>query len=124
MRIFLVLVSFFFIGAAKADELTAGDLYSFCTSSDQMASTACRFYILGVVNGVRLGDGMYLGANKIAVERKRTIFCNPDNMLQSEMVDLIKNFFSRNFKNHPEDKDLPADTTISAAMGTKFPCPR
>ncbi len=64
MRLFLTFVFLLTVGNARADELTAGDLYSFCVSNDKMVNTACRYYILGVVNGVRIGDSMYTGANR------------------------------------------------------------
>jgi hypothetical protein len=124
MRLFLIFAFLLTVGSARADELTAGDLYSFCASNDKIVNTACRYYILGVVNGVRIGDSLYMGANRTFLERKKTILCNPDNMPQSEMVSLITDLLALNFKAYPEDKALPADTTIAAAMSRKFPCPK
>jgi len=76
--------------AAKADdEMTAGGLYSFCTSADQVASTTCRFYIVGVVQGIGLGDGTFMDATRKMAERKKTIFCMPENTPQAQMVSIV-----------------------------------
>jgi hypothetical protein len=71
-----------------------------------------------------LQDSLYMGADRKLLERKKTIICSPDYMPQSEMVSYVTNLLGLNFKAYPEDKKLPADTTISAAMSQKFPCPR
>jgi len=47
--------------AANAEELSAGQLYAMCTSKDEVATTACRFFIFGVVQGIRYGDGSVMG---------------------------------------------------------------
>jgi Rap1a immunity proteins len=108
---------------ADADELSAGDLYSFCTSNDQMASSACRFYVLGVVQGVGLGDGSTMDASgKQMVERKKTIFCIPDDMSQTQMVNLVRDLLGLDFKRYPEDRKLAAAGMVAGIMHTKFPC--
>jgi hypothetical protein len=107
---------------ANADELSAGDLYSFCTSNDQMVSNACRFYVLGVVQGVDLGDGSTLDASgKQMVERKKTIFCIPD-ISQGQMVSLVRDMLALDFKVYPEDRELAAAGMVAGIMHTKFPC--
>jgi hypothetical protein len=108
---------------ANADELSAGDLFSFCTSNDEMVSTACRYYVLGVVQGVGLGDGATMDASgKEMVERKKTIFCIPDDMPQSQMVSLVRDLLALDFKRYPEDRKLGAVGTVASIMHTKFPC--
>jgi hypothetical protein len=74
----------------RADELTAGELLSFCTSTDQVASTACRFYVLAVVQGVGIGDSAYMDATPKFVEKKKTIFCLPDNTPETATGDWVR----------------------------------
>jgi hypothetical protein len=109
--------------ATNADELLAGDLYSFCTSNDQAVINACRFYVLGVVQGVGLGDGTTFDASrKQMVERKKTIFCIPDNMSQAQMVNLVRDLLALEFKGYPEDRKLAAAGVVAGIMHTRFPC--
>jgi hypothetical protein len=108
---------------ANADELSAGDLFSFCTSNDEMVSTACRYYVLGVVQGVGLGDGSTMDASgKQMIERKKKIFCIPDDMPQSQMVSLVRDSLALDFKRYPDDRKLGAVGTVTSIMHTKFPC--
>jgi hypothetical protein len=119
----LLLISCFASSPVKADgELAGGDLYSYCVSTDQVASTACRFYVLGIVQGVGLGDGAYLDATQHLKEKKKTIFCLPDNTPQAQMVAIVKESMKLVFAAHPDDKKLPAATTILGVMVLKFPC--
>jgi hypothetical protein len=113
------------LGAAKADEeMTAGELFSFCTSADQVASAACRFYVLGVVQGIGIGDGTFMDATRKMVERKKTIFCLPENTPQTQMVTIVRDTMRQIFVAYPDDKKLPATSSILAAMNRKFPCPK
>jgi hypothetical protein len=108
---------------ANADELLAGNLYSFCTSNDQMVSNACRFYVLGVVQGVGLGDGSTMDASgKQMVERKKTIFCIPEDMSQTQMVSLVRDLLALDLKVYPEDRKLAAVGMVAGIMHMKFPC--
>jgi hypothetical protein len=55
----LALLALLLASPAKADnEMTAGDLYSLCTSADENDLTSCRFYVFGVVQGVILASTM------------------------------------------------------------------
>jgi hypothetical protein len=120
----LVLVSCFASSPLKADELTAGELYSLCTSTDQNASAACRFFVLGVVQGIEIGDGSYMDANRRLVERKKTILCLPESIPQTQMVSIVRDAMKTVLAAYPGDKDLPATSSILAAMNRKFPCPK
>jgi hypothetical protein len=73
------------MSASFGQELTAGVLYEFCKATDEVSKTACRFYMLGVVQGVSLGDGAKMVDRKL-VERKKTILCAPDDMPVNQMV--------------------------------------
>ena len=121
----IVLLSCFASPPVKtADALTAGEPYSFCISADQTESNACRFYVLGIVQGVSLGDGTYLDATRKLVARKKTIFCLPENTPQAQIVAIASDSLKQLFAVHPDDKKLPAATTILGVMILKFPCPK
>jgi hypothetical protein len=125
MRLLLTFFLILIVRTARADELSAEDLYSFCTNKDQMVSNACRFYVLGVVQGVGIGDGSTMDASgNQMVGRKKTIFCIPDNMPQSQMVSLVRDMLGLDFKKYPEDKKLEAAGMVTGIMHTKFPCPK
>ena len=121
----IVLLSCFASSPVKAaDGLTAGELHSFCISAGQTELNACRFYVLGIVQGVGLGDGTYLDhATRKLVERKKTIFCPPENTPQAQIVAIARDSLQQLFAVHPDDKKLPAATTILGVMILKFPCP-
>jgi hypothetical protein len=125
MRFLLTFVFLFIVCTARADGLTAGDLYSFCISNDKIVNGACRFFVLGVVQGVGIGDGSTMDASgQQMVERKKTIFCIPDNMPQSQMVNLVRDMLGFDFNKYPDDKKLEAAGMVTGVMHTKFPCPK
>ena len=69
-RFAIVLAALLLGSPARADnEMTAGDLYSLCTSADENALTSCRFYVFRVVQGVILASTM---TAQIASSLKRT----------------------------------------------------
>jgi hypothetical protein len=118
LMLMLALVSF---AAAAEREMTAGDLYSLCNSSGN-EQTACRFYILGAVQGIGLGDGSFMGRDGQFVERRKTIFCAPTNMSQSQMVGVFQKTMQLLERVFPQDLKEPAIALIAAAMHQKFPC--
>jgi hypothetical protein len=107
----------------KAGEMTAGDLQSLCSGADVEASTACRFYILGVVQGIEIGDGQSMDSSRHLVERKKTILCLAETS-QKEMVGIVKDAVRRVLAAYPKDRELPATSSILAAMSAKYPCPQ
>jgi hypothetical protein len=44
----------FLCSPAAAAQMTLGDLYKVCTSSNEVDKSACRFYILGVFEGAQM----------------------------------------------------------------------
>jgi hypothetical protein len=57
--------------AAETGPMTVADLQEFCTASDEGSKNACRFFIFGVGQGVRLAA---------AVAGDKTHFCIPDDL--------------------------------------------
>jgi hypothetical protein len=83
MRKLAIVLAFLASNAANAEELSAGQLYEFCTSKEPVATSACRFFILGAVVGINLGDGSIMGPDRQVRERKKTHFCMPDDVSQA-----------------------------------------
>src|SRR5260370_37581377 len=104
----LVFASVVVSGAANAEELNAGQLYAFCTSQNEVASTACSFFILGVVQGIGLGDGALMGPNGRIKPRGRTHFCIPERVPQDRMVSIFQNTIRVLVDGDPEDLNAPA----------------
>jgi Rap1a immunity proteins len=115
----MVIVSF---TPAHAEELSTGQVYAFCISKDEVARTACRFFILGAVLGINLGDGAVMGSDKQYRERSRTHFCIPDDIENSTMVSVFQNMVDLDVKKYPEDLKLPAISFVDAAMNRAYPC--
>jgi hypothetical protein len=106
---------------AKADnEMTAGDLYSLCTSTGQNDLTSCRFYVFGVVQGVILASTMT--ANRKFVEKNNTVICLPGAVSQNQMVAIVRDTLKMTFAVYPRDRDLAAAGVVTAVFLQKFPC--
>ena len=106
--------------AMAASEMTAGDLYSLCTSADESDLSACNFYIFGVVQGVILGSTMT--ANRKFVEKKNTVICLPDAVSRNQMVAIVRDTLKMTFAVYPRDRDLAAARVVTAVFLQKFPC--
>jgi hypothetical protein len=109
--------------AAGPDELSAGRLYQACNSNRDTEQAACRFYVLGVVQGASLVDGMAPGEDGARTPRPRKQLCPPDGILQSQLVDVFRKSMNTLLQAHPEDATTPAQSIVLAAMHTEFPCP-
>jgi hypothetical protein len=103
MRTFIFILALMASGTAIADELTAGDLYSFCNGNDELNKAACRFYILGVVQGISFGDGSIMNNTGRVVEKSKTLFCIPDDMPQSQMVAIYQKAVQALARAYPQD---------------------
>ena len=122
MRKFALIIALVASGAAAADELTAGDLQSFCNARDEMIQAACRFFILGAVQGISLGDGSVSDGSGHYVPRNKTHFCIPDNTPQSQMITVFQTTIQEVARAHPEDLKLPAISVLDATLSRAFPC--
>src|SRR5271165_3276586 len=107
---------------ANADSLSAGQLYSFCVTKDEIAQTACRFYIMGVVQGVQFGDSAVRGPDGQFVQRDSTHFCIPWDFAQSRMVATFVDSATQLITKYPDDLKSPAQTIVDAAIAHSFPC--
>jgi hypothetical protein len=100
--------------------LSAGQLYEFCTSKEPVATSACRFFILGAVLGIGFGDGAIMGPDRQVRERKKTLFCIPDDMSQSQMVSIFVNTMRLVATKYPDDLKMPAISAVGAYMNGLF----
>lgn len=122
MRKLAVVLVFLASSAANAEDLSAGQVYAFCTSKDDAVITACGLFILGVVEGIRFGDGAVMGPDRQLRQRSNTHFCIPDDMPQAQMVSVFQNAVTLLVSKYPEDLKSPAVSIIDAAMNRAFPC--
>ncbi|MGA7326833.1 MAG: Rap1a/Tai family immunity protein [Rhodomicrobium sp.] len=103
-------------------EVTAGQLYEFCTSTDEMVKLGCGYFILGAVGGIRLGDSASLGPDGKLVERSPTHFCMPDGVSGPKMVSVFLKLSKLDFMKFPEDTKLSAIVFVDALMHIAYPC--
>jgi hypothetical protein len=102
--------------SANAKEMTAGDLQQVCSSKNPDVDAPCRFYIMGIVQGITIGLGLADG--KVAAGRP----CIPDDLQDSKLETLVKAKLGADLMVNPEDKDLPAASFVGAVIGTTFRC--
>ena len=107
---------------AVSEELTAGQLFAFCVSKDEIAQTACKYFVLGAVTGIELGDSAIVGANRQATPRSRSHHCAPDDMPANNLVEIFSTTVRQLASVRPEDLQLPAISIVDAAMLRNFPC--
>lgn len=100
----------------SAKEMTAGDLQQICSSQDRDLDAPCRFYIMGIVQGITIGLGMADG--KVALGRP----CIPDDLQDSKLETLVKAKLGANLMVNPGDKELPASSFVGAVIATTFQC--
>jgi|HubBroStandDraft_6_1064221.scaffolds.fasta_scaffold1339906_1 hypothetical protein len=117
MRRFIALLAIsvgaFVLPANSAGRMTAGELYSFCTSSARIVKNACGKFILGAVQGISLAD-------EKADDKK--MFCVPDDVDESHLVAIFVSAMGINFTAYPQDRNLSAVSMVGAAMMQAFPC--
>lgn len=99
--------------AAFGAEMSAGDLYGFCVSTDAIVQNVCSKYILGAA------QGMSLAAGKLG---DKTIFCIPDDIAESRLVDVFIRTARADFAAYPRDKNVSAISLLGAILTRAFPC--
>ncbi len=110
-------------GTACPEQLTAGRLYEACNSSRDVEQTACRFYVLGVVQGAGLIDGSTVGEDGRLALKQRTRLCLPADLPQSQMVEVFRGVMRTLLESRADEAEAPAESIVLAAMHTQFPCP-
>lgn len=104
--------------SAFADPMTAGDLQEICLGSDAESKAACRFYILGVTQGI--GAGMNIADGKTKGNRP----CVPENTSGSALELAVKMKMGKDLMVFPDDRKLDASGFVAAILVHTFPCQR
>ena len=115
---FFYALALFSFAAAAADSsaMTAGDLQDICTGPSAESKAACRFYILGITQGV--GMGMSIADGKTKGGRP----CIPDDTPDSALELAVKIKLGEDLMVYPDDKKLDASGVIGAILVNTFSC--
>jgi len=101
----------------RAEQMTAGDLQQICSSQKLDVDAPCRFYIMGIVQGITIGLGM---ADGQAGGRP----CIPDDLPMAKLETVVKAQLGADLMVNPQDKELPASSLVGAVIATTFKCKR
>jgi hypothetical protein len=103
---------------ASADDtaMTAGDLQEICIGSSAESKAACRFYLLGITQGISMG--MSIADGKTEGGRP----CIPENLSASAIELAVKIKMGQDLMVYPDDRKLDASGLVSAALVSTFPC--
>ncbi len=77
---YVLVLGSFLCYPASAAQMTIGDLYKLCTSSNEGDKSACRFYILGVFEGAQMVGGTVQDKSGGLQEAKDKRFCVPEGL--------------------------------------------
>lgn len=97
--------------------MKAEDLQVICTSPSPESKAACRFYILGVTQGV--AAGMLIADGKT---QAKTRPCVPDNVSGAALELAVKMKLGADLMVYPQDKQLDASGLIAAILVNTYPC--
>ena len=103
---------------APADEkaMTAGDLQEICIGSNAESKAACRFYLLGITQGVSMG--MSIADGKTQGGRP----CIPENLSAAAIEFAVKMKMGQDLMVFPDDRKLDASGVVGAILVSTFPC--
>lgn len=101
---------------AKNTAMTAGDLQEICIGSGADSKAACRFYLLGVMQGISMG--MSIADGKTQGGRP----CFPDDLSGSAMELAVKMKLGQDLMVYPDDRKLDASGVVGAILVSAFPC--
>jgi hypothetical protein len=107
--------------AASAEQLITRQLLEFCNSRDAMLNSACRFYILGVVEGADTADGAVFRYNQF-LSGTKTMICLPEGVTGQQMVADYVQAMAFIARKYPDDLNLPAVSTVMSFMAKRYPC--
>ena len=119
VRLLLAVVLVVGATASRADEdaaMSADDLQQLCAGTDHVSENACRIYILGVTQGVRVGISLaqHGGARP----------CVPAGMSAEELQNFVKTRLTQRLAAAPADRSLDASRFITAVLASAYPCKR
>ncbi len=104
---------------ASDDEkaMTAGDLQEICIGASAEAKASCRFYLLGITQGLTLGMGIADGKVKGGVRP-----CIPENLSGSAIELAVKMKMGQDLMVYPDDRKLDASGLVGGILVSTFPC--
>jgi len=108
--------------SAKADQMTVGDLYKFCTSENEADKSACSFYILGVFEAAQIVGASLKDKDGQFLEAKMKRFCVPEGLSNSAMELTVKMKMGSDLAVFPQDRNMPAVSFVTAVISLEFPC--
>jgi hypothetical protein len=119
VRLLLTVVLVVGATASRADEdaaMSADDLQQLCAGTDHVSENACRIYILGVTQGVRVGISLaqHGGARP----------CVPAGMSAEELQNFVKTRLTQRLAAAPADRSLDASRFIATVLASAYPCKR
>jgi hypothetical protein len=104
-----------FVPAAKADQMNVGDLQMICAGREVESTTACRFFVLGVVEGASFGEGRKTAGGPL---------CIREGIAGSDLVSTVKRAMTLDLQAFPQDKNIAAAGFVAAAAMKAYPCKR
>jgi hypothetical protein len=120
IRLLFVLAAMMALNAsasyAQDEAMTVGDLQTICTSTDTESKSACRFYILGVTQGIDMGMSMADGKTQGGRP------CVPPNASSFALEFAVKRTLGEDLMLFPNDRKLDASGFVGAAIIKTFPC--
>ena len=104
-------------GASAQDAAMAvGELQQICLGSSAESKAACRFYILGISQGITLG--MSIADGKTQGGRP----CVPENISSAALELVVKMKIGEDLMVFPDDRKLEASGFVGAVFIKSFPC--
>ena len=79
----------------QGSQMTLSDLRDICAGTDELPATACKFYILGVTEGLGLGAG---------AAKDKAHFCIPEGASSQQLVLIVKKAMTADLAAFPQDK--------------------
>lgn len=101
---------------AEDTAMTAGDLQQICIGSGADSKAACRFYLLGITQGISMG--MNIADGKTQGGRP----CIPDNLSAPAIELAVKIKLGQDLMVFPDDRKLGASGVVGAILVSTFPC--
>jgi len=95
-----------------ADQMTVSDLQAICAGRDAEATAACKFYILGAVDGAVLGEGRKTAGGPLCIAPASS----------ERLIPAVKAAMAADLKAFPRDRTLVAAGFVLAAAMRAFPC--
>ena len=106
----------FAVTSTFSQTMTAGELQEICIAPDPGSKMACKFYILGITQGIDLGIGIAAGK----VNGKPP--CVPENTSSTALELAVKIKMGQNLMVFPDDRKLDASGLVAAILIKTFPC--